>query len=362
MRNNAVTTSVAIARFNEECLQGAVHNFVPEQDPIRGFWQQLHSSGTTLLQYTVSDEEALWSAPSVGLLLSDTLVLSGASLGGENTGVLLLTEGRSVPKARRPHGHRKGFLDVSYGYCYLDTDQLLRWLAAAEGFINEGRLIYLPREIRISFGGGFSDSEQLWVSKNLNDLIDEAYALRGRAELLLSEDRDRWNDMPLLTVALPYLNGLSMKLLHKIMTDEHDAFVRFRGALAQIIPACRERSQHTDDVTEISTLGAELKRHVIEPELAQLNQRLRKIVATRSIRLAGGIVGIVGLGVAAMSMSAFGGAVSTLLGAGGAGLITKEIADYMGDLHALKDSPWYFAWRLKKSKIKQRGGARLKRG
>jgi hypothetical protein len=130
------------------------------------------------------------------------------------------------------------------------------------------------------------------------------------------------------------------------MEHEGDALVTFRqklrGSLAQLL------AKPIDTPEEFLRTGMQIRTDVIEPEIAKLNQRMKKIIETRSIRLAGATLGTIGLLAATVSSGGLAAAITAGIGAGGAGVLTKEIADLRSDLLTAREEPWYFAWRLHK--------------
>ncbi len=361
MPDNCIDISTQLADFHRRqmTISDGVQGFEVDRDLIGGFVEQLSALPQCFLRCPIEDESQMWSVPPIALLLSDIVLLTGGRVGGipgkPKMGLLMLAKGaRPAPKHLLPYHLRDKMVDCNYGYSYFHETVMLDWLRAAEKFIADGQLLYLPRYTTFSITQGLSDDDQEIVSSAIPEFVSVAYGLgRSSAHPLISSVGTSGFDWKILGIgeaSMPFLSGVKLDLLHKVMQDERDALLCFRKAMSDAIATCKELSVGAEDLATVRKVGQELKRDVIYPEVARLKQRFKRIVTTRSVRIAGGVLGLAGLAMAAVSGNSIGASITVLLGAGGAGLIAKEYSDYLGDVLNLKENPWYFAWKLNELK------------
>lgn len=354
-----ISTQLAAFHHGQMTIVHGVQGFDAVCDPIGDIVERLSALPQYLLRCPIADESEMWSVPPIALLLSDIVLLTGGRLGesrgGPNGGLLMVSKGaRPAPRHLLPVRLRDKTIDCGYGYSYFHKGIVLNWLRNAEKFIADGQLLYLPRYALMSMTQGLPDDDAQLVSDALPKLVAVAYELShaNTRSLISSPDTSDldWQTLGIGEASMPYLSGVKLDLLHRIMQDERDALVRFRRAMTDAITTCKERCLGAEDPAIVREVGQEFRRDVIEPELAKLGQRFKRIVAARSVRIAGGVLGLAGLGFAALSGNAISASISAMLGAGGAGLIAKEYSDYLRDVLSLKENPWYFAWKISKLK------------
>jgi hypothetical protein len=99
----------------------------------------------------------------------------------------------------------------------------------------------------------------------------------------------------------------------------------------------------------LNRIGSQIKGDLIEPQVDALTRALHRAIHVRAVRIAGAAVGAVTIALTAVASQPLSAAVQAVLGAGGAGLLAKEYADYENELLTLRDNPWHFAWRLRES-------------
>jgi len=124
--------------------------------------------------------------------------------------------------------------------------------------------------------------------------------------------------------------------------------VEFRKAIFQIIPNCLGAFKSEANSSKIKKIGSEIRRDILDPEIAKLNRVYKKISRTRFIKIAGATIGTLSIELAAFMSGNILSSITKILGAGGLGILAKEYADYQSDLLSLKENPWYFAWCMKR--------------
>ena len=151
-------------------------------------------------------------------------------------------------------------------------------------------------------------------------------------------------------INLPVLNGVPLKTLLKIRSDERDAFVRFRHGLRQAIT---ERLKAATK-TQADKLASEVRRDVIDPALENIRQRLasaeRMLAKKTAVGVTlGGLMTICGL------LSGIGAPLATAAGVGT--LINIAGAAGVKDIEERRDvslSDMYFLWKALQHKPHKR--------
>lgn len=119
------------------------------------FIAALKSSPATKLRSRILCPAELWSLPAVGLLLADTLILTGWEDGnavhrtkkGPIAEIQVLTEPEETKGMRFPD-RVPGFASLP-AFASFPSKTLTAWLNDARPFIDDGRLLYLPQRVII---------------------------------------------------------------------------------------------------------------------------------------------------------------------------------------------------------------------
>jgi hypothetical protein len=150
-------------------------------------------------------------------------------------------------------------------------------------------------------------------------------------------------------VAMPYLHGLSLTNLHRVMNDEEDALIVFRNAISKVLSTYLSEANTLDNPHDLVSVGLQIRRDVLDPELARLNQTFKRVTQVRAIKTAGAALGTIGLLAAAISTGGLLGVVSAALGAGVSGVLSKEIAEYRSEVLSLQENPLVFRLGLEEA-------------
>lgn len=244
-------------------------------------------------------------------------------------------------------------------YSFFDNEQIKKWFKEAENFVSDGRLIYLPSKQQLIYDLDKEKKKFINFRPSLDPRWSFLDALSTTKEIdshLLSFLDHKLicqkEYFEILNISLPFIEGISLKLLHKIMNDEYDSLLEFRKAVTENISKYLNSLKTEKEISKIAKIGAEIKRDIADPEIAKLNRLYRKILRTRSIKIAGAAISTLSLEIAAFFSGDLISSFTQILGAGGLGILAKEYSDYRSDLYSLKDNTWYFAWHLK-SKTKK---------
>ncbi len=301
------------------------------------------------------DPNELWKLPSVALLLSDVLIMTG--IGGQKTQLKMPQKLSKPITLELPNT----VPNTSYTPCfgYFDKSIVEKWISDMKPFIDDGRVVYVPKRFAFRLVEINETGEKRWHGENVDAnspmgfwrVMKEAQETYSAA-IIMQEQRYFTNNncFEMLHVSLPYIHNIPYTLLHKIINEEEDSLICFRSAISKAIKESHDTSRRLDNPDQIKRLGLTIKEDIIDPEIARLNQNLKKIIQTRTIKIAGATLGSIGLAITAFAGHGLETIVSSALGAGGAGLLANQIAEYRNDILSLKDNPWYFAWKLSKFK------------
>jgi hypothetical protein len=316
----------------------------------------LESKCSRMLNY-VRDPSSLWELAPAGLILTDAFLLSG--FGREDCQFplpthemlrLLMEEGGE--SLRSFAGVRDGVARIpTYGMFSART--LSKWLTDARLFIEDGRLGYLPAGVRacspLAPVHGETKSQGLAMRGSFKIELD-LFRWAGEDARLVEADGDSEGatsfNVEVLSLSVPYISGLPLPLLHQVLSDEEDALVRFRKVFSEFVNEYERKAKNAGFGDVLDRTVRSLRRDVIEPEVALLNQKFNRILRSRAVKVAGAALGTIALTGAAALTSGFGQAVSVALGASGVGTLIKEYGEFKSELGQLKESPWYFVWHL----------------
>lgn len=320
------------------------------------FIARLKSSSASKLRAEICTADDLFRQPRFALLLYDALILFGVP-SENNAGIRieLWSEGEGDKGGQDP-GPRELKADHPYpAFGYFGSQVIRQWTEDARPFIEDGRLIYVPKRMEVLFHlhpQGYASMQMVNVDYTSPWAVWNAAiaAKREGADALLPETLRATDQrmQEVISTAFPFIDGIPLSLLHQVMSDEADTLVHFRKATAQLIQQSYAETKGDDDPERLREVGSRLRRDIVEPEMAKLNLQLRKIVQTRSIRMAGAVLGTAALAIAAIPVAGVTAILASTLGAGGLGLLAREYAEYRAEVMSLEENPWYFAWKLKR--------------
>jgi hypothetical protein len=285
----------------------------------------LESRCSKMLNY-VGDSSSLWDLAPAGLILTDAFLLSG--FGKEDCQfplpthemLKLVMEGGGE-KLRSFAGVRDGVARIpTYGMFSAQT--LSKWLTDAQLFIEDGRLGYLPAGVRACSPlvpiEGNTESQGLAMRASFEIELDLFRWAGEDAQIVEIDGADTEEvtsfDVEVLSLSIPYISGLSLPLLHKVLVDEEDALVRFRKVFFQFVHEYEQKARDVGLGDVLDRTVRSLRRDIIEPELALLNQKFNRVLKSRALKVAGAALGTVALTGAAALSSGLGQAVSVALG------------------------------------------------
>jgi hypothetical protein len=300
----------------------------------------------------VRTADDFWHLPKVSLLLNDITVLYGA--GGASGAIevpmdsIVQEEQYTMP---REFYERVKHKSARPGLAYFDMSVVQKWLTEAAPLIEAGRLIYVPARVVITH-----DKVEAGHNHWLVDSLDQTLPWNVLSPVQLDDRRNvalvtGGNEMlesisELLAFELPYIRQLTMADFHKLLQDERDTLISLRGGLVGLTKLFRDKAQQAGDLPELKKMAIEWRHDVIEPELAKLNIKYKSIVSSRTFSLAGATMSTAAVAMACIFAPSIAATVA-LFGTSGFCLSMKEFAEYRRDVIGLRESPYYFLWKLR---------------
>lgn len=314
------------------------------------FWETLKASQAFKLTCFVGHRESLWDVPRIGLLLADVVVLIGAghdkmlvnAFQNLEHPIRLEVDGEVVEKTAMP------------AFLSFPPQWLQDWIEDAAPLITSGRLFYAPlRGIYYQTTG--LDGEREFGVKGVQ--IDSSWKVwrsnkvppAPPSQFLVANDFPNFEPISeMISCTLPFLAGVSLTSLQELMAEEENAFISFRSELAKVVPLFESERKKTESAEKLLYLAKEVRRDLVEPQIAKIDASLKKMLRYRALRMQGITLCTTALVLNGMSAESLSHIVPMAFSGGGLGLLINEYAERQKDMNGLKENPWYFAWRLGK--------------
>jgi len=232
-----------------------------------------------------------------------------------------------------------------------DPRRLAIWLQYMEPLIKQGLVKYLPYYVirgeasKIAEESGQTYNSVLEQFPILSNSLSPE--IRPQFESYLTNPKLPLHD---LTLNLPFIEGITPRLLAKIRHDNQDAFIRFRNHIMSALEAIPEALGSED----VQKAVKKIKRDFFEDGLAHLNLKFRDILKSRSLQAAGCALAAGGLVASAFLGEEFNQILRALLGVGSVKLGIDTTSSYISDMSKLKDDKVYFLWKLNRISKKYR--------
>jgi hypothetical protein len=144
----------------------------------------------------------------------------------------------------------------------------------------------------------------------------------------------------LLSLRIPFLDGLDISTVSKVKRDNHDAFASFSRTLIDSVNGIKAAFGTEGFVREIRNI----QKNQIDAAVSDVEKTFRRINASGALRKMGILTSVLGLSAVA-SLGAPETTIITGLAAGAAALVTEGVAK-LKERGDLKDKEGYFLWRL----------------
>lgn len=156
--------------------------------------------------------------------------------------------------------------------------------------------------------------------------------------------RFEWLDGPqlhaLLSLNMPFLDGLDISTISAVKADHRDEFAAFSRSMLDSVAGVKSALGTTTFVSEVK----HIQRNLIDAALSDVSKTVSRIKRSEALRKAGLLTGLVGLNGAAL-LGAPDVALVGGLGTAGAALVAEKIAQLKAE-GDLRDEKGYFLWKM----------------
>ncbi|MEU6339232.1 hypothetical protein ABZ839_33420 [Streptomyces cellulosae] len=240
-----------------------------------------------------------------------------------------------------------------------DIHSLGKWILSAEPLLRAGLSWYLPNYLvtrtnryrRTPSQFGFTspgqtdeETESFVAHVDVPSALD--FLLVGERVIGVDSSRPQHDIKnavvrPVLTVDLPFLDGVNLADFSEITVQELDAYAAFRSYLRQSLLDLDPALNANESERELIKIA-----HRVEDEVRGVQAQMTTVRRRRVVAVTGAVVGTIGATLVAVYGEAF-QAAATAMGAAGAGGvwgIIQSAAD--NSPQQLRDGPWYYVWVL----------------
>jgi hypothetical protein len=219
---------------------------------------------------------------------------------------------------------------AGWGYHSIPAE-FLEWIAGpGRHYMRTGQVIYAPFIPPLSM-----ELEFLRNKVNLPEQFG-AFSLFCQNHEWLAEDRLH----ALMSLKIPFLDGLDIETISKVKVDNYDAFSSFSRSLIDSVNDIRHSFGTEGFTRELHSI----QRNQIDAALSDIDIVFRRIKTSRALRRMGILTGFLGLNAAAY-IGVPEATLVTGLASGMAALVTERVAQ-LKDQGELNDNKGYFLWKL----------------
>jgi hypothetical protein len=295
----------------------------------------------------------------VSLVLSDVTTID--TVGGGQQFQIILDETRgkiTVPNAilskiaARKDGTPKF---ACLGRIVRNDPEIISFLDEVEPLVNTGRILVRPYPLALFLSNELDLSGQhivegkriepnlpcdAWqVMDSLDSIMDGKSQITrpirtGRGDGRLERTR--------ATLSLPFLEGISLENLAKILNDEQPYLAELRAGVRKLLTEAAKQ-----DSNEIDALN-----DLVRPAVERVNRRFKEIESSYHKKIVGFTIGVATMSLAALTTAGLSAAISGVFGVGSFGLLMKEYADKGRSMSELREHPAYLLWRIRKANQK----------
>ncbi|WP_186204518.1 hypothetical protein [Burkholderia gladioli] len=211
--------------------------------------------------------------------------------------------------------------------------------------INQGRLIVEPERAVMYLDKTENDGRRHWKMLPVNpDSPPAAWIIssdrHSNAEPFVFDKPATGSERSLFDIAVPYLSNVPYKTLARIIADEGDVVSSLRVSIQDALKEHSEGSPVQEVITD-----------VVKPKVDMINRKLTRLRSLYAVTLGSSTVATMGLTYTALhATSSPVASLAAIAGAGGLGLIGREYVAWKEKESNVKDDPFYFFWRCKRSK------------
>ncbi|HEY4789488.1 MAG TPA: hypothetical protein VIH57_25735 [Bacteroidales bacterium] len=232
--------------------------------------------------------------------------------------------------------------DFVPAYVTSSNEQLKHFASELEFLLEKNKVVLRPdRAILAKRSIKDNDGNIVW------DLIGVDPDSPGK-QWLISEKTNQTNSLPIIdnlrnenyqrelqSITIPYLTGIKLTDLYKVIEDNNDCVSSFRSHIKELI-------QKHDSVKNLN----EINQDLIRPDIDKLNGRFSKVAQMHKLRVYGTVVATAVVSLASLNALGINAAIFGLLGTGGLGILNSE-SKYNEEISLLKDNPMFLLWKIK---------------
>ena len=218
---------------------------------------------------------------------------------------------------------------IAAGFIHVQLPKEDTLLTELIPLLEDGQVVFAP------FVKTGSDADLLCEGALKAGLMDASLVLDGTTLRTSSGSIH-----PLTQLEIPYLDGIPLPLLSRIIRDEHESIAKFRLALNRAI----EDIEETSDAGDAARVVKRLQRDLLEDELNKVRQVYERVSRMNAVARVGAYVS-----TAALSVAAVLGLAPPSIVCGAAGVATATFAQLyksFEDKRELRKSPMHFVWRI----------------
>jgi hypothetical protein len=231
------------------------------------------------------------------------------------------------------------------GYISCSFEQLRDFSINLRKPISKNRIVLRPDRIVLTLTDEIAkDGGRVWQALGVDQdspvnqwIVTEKTAMTD-AIPIIDNLPDSKNQKELQTIMVPYLSGITINDLEKVIEDNSDCISNFRSYIKELI------KNHVS----IKNLN-EINNDLIKPEVEKINRKFKHVSNLHKMRVAGVVSVTAVISMATLTTLGINAAIFGLLGAGGLGLINSE-SKFQEDLTNLEDNPMFLLWKIKQLK------------
>lgn len=286
----------------------------------------------------VGDNESFERVTKRAALISDTLLLSheatsklhdlgrkGFLTTGPKPGMSVLDAyGVSDPRRR-----------TNYGIHCPSLRELGSWLVDTERLLRAGLSWYLPTYSILEPTGARSHTMPAERAKAVDYLIKDGRAIDMSGANPIKSRLIR----PILTIDLPFIDGVGLRDFSQITVDEFDSYSALRDFLRLRLLDLDTAMTAVDSERALTKLGLEIKN-----EIRAFQSEMESAKRKRLLIGSGAAIGTVSAALIGVYGEALQAAVTTIGATGGIWSFITSLAD--NDTKSLRQDKWNYAWIL----------------
>lgn len=237
---------------------------------------------------------------------------------------------------RPPTDH---IMNQYYGIHCPSLGALGQWIIDAEALLRAGLTWYLPAysitEQDVSHG-----EPRAINAPERAQAID--YLIRDKRAIDVSGATPIKSKLvrPILSIDLPFIEGVNLREFSKITIEEFDSYTAFRNFLRRRLLDIDDALNSDQSERELVKIGLE-----VADEVRAVQATMRKLRMKRAVTSTGAVIGAVGAMLVAVHSHALDEALRILGASGGVWAFIQARTEY--GRQSLRDgAPWYYVWTL----------------